>query len=85
MELEPTERYIRDYERLPEQLCMQIAKKLELLVANMRHRSLRVKRIQGTTDLYEASVNMKYRVIFRLVPGAYRLLRIGTHEVFNEL
>lgn len=85
MELEPTERYIKDYERLPEQLRTQVVKKLELLVANMRHRSLRVKRIQGTADLYEASVNMKYRIIFRLTPGAYRLLRLGTHDVFDEL
>lgn len=36
----------------------QIRKKVEMLAENPFHPSLRTKRIQGTDDLFECSVNM---------------------------
>lgn len=37
---------------------------MELLAKNPSHSSLRTKRIQGTTDLFECSVNMDIRIIW---------------------
>ena len=85
MQLKTSERFQEEYCQLPAELQALVDRKLRYLAENLRHRSLRVKRVQGTAGLYEASVNMQYRIIFRLVPGAYRLLRIGTHDVFDEL
>ena len=42
----------------------QLKNKLELLAENPSHPSLRTKRIQGTTDLFECSVNMDIRIIW---------------------
>lgn len=85
MDLQISERFREEYHDLPPKLQALVSRKLRYPAESLRHRSLRVKRVQGTTDLYEASVNMRHRIIFRIVPGAYRLLRIGTHGVFNEL
>lgn len=42
----------------------RLKSKLELLAENPSHPSLRTKRIQGTTDLFECSVNMDIRIIW---------------------
>jgi mRNA-degrading endonuclease YafQ of YafQ-DinJ toxin-antitoxin module len=42
----------------------QLKNKLELLAQNPSHPSLRTKRIQDTTDLFECSVNMNIRIIW---------------------
>lgn len=85
MELETSERFRKEYQELSPALQALVDRKLRYLVENWRHRSLRVRRVQGTVDLFEASINMEYRVIFRVLPGGYRLLRLGRHDVFNEL
>ena len=42
----------------------QLKNKLELLAENPFHPSLRTKRIQGATDLFECSVNMDIRILW---------------------
>ncbi len=49
------------------------------------HPSLRAKRIQGTTDIWEASVTMKYRLTFQLYRATLYLRVVGDHdEVFKN-
>jgi mRNA-degrading endonuclease RelE of RelBE toxin-antitoxin system len=83
VELEPTERFIKDYERLPAWLRKQVGKKLELLVADIGHRSLRVKPLHGNPGIYEGSITMKYRFLFTIKSDAYVLLRVGTHDILD--
>ena len=84
MDVEPTERFLKDYEKLPESLQDLVGRKLELLVANIRHRSLRVKPVRSQPGVYEGSINMKYRFLFTIEPHAYVLLRVGTHAILDE-
>ena len=56
--------------------------KLTLLSENPSHPSLRVKRIQGTDDLYECSVNMDIRIIWYYeVDTMIILLDVGHHDI----
>ncbi|MBU0608585.1 MAG: type II toxin-antitoxin system RelE/ParE family toxin [Armatimonadetes bacterium] len=85
MKLVWTEPFLDDFRALPERLQRRVLAKLELLAANLLHPSLRVKRVQGRVGLYEASVNMQYRLIFRLGDDTLVLHRLGTHKVFSEI
>lgn len=51
--------------------------KLELMEQNAKHPSLRTKKIQGTDDIYEASINMSYRVTWQYYKDGILLRNIG--------
>lgn len=78
-------RFDRAYKKLPEQVRDQFRKKLRLLVeSHFAHPSLRVKRIQGTTDIWEASIDMNHRFTFQKIEGGILLRVIGPHEVLDN-
>lgn len=59
--------------------------KLLLLAENPLHPSLRVKRIQGSAGLFECSVNMDIRIIWRLEGNVLTLLLdIGHHDILKK-
>jgi mRNA interferase RelE/StbE len=62
-----TPRFQKHFKGLTAQEKKQLKNKLELLAQNPFHPSLRTKRIQGTTDLFECSVNMDIRIILHLL------------------
>lgn len=59
--------------------------KLELLTENPSHPSLRTKRIQGTIDLFECSVNMDIRIIWYYEDDRMIILvDIGHHDILKQ-
>jgi mRNA-degrading endonuclease YafQ of YafQ-DinJ toxin-antitoxin module len=81
--------YLRDYQHLPQRLQKQTDRKLALLLQNPFHPSLRTKKVKGEVlglrDVYEGSISMNYRFLFRVTPKAYELLRVGTHtQIFGR-
>ncbi|BCJ87803.1 cytotoxin [Effusibacillus dendaii] len=58
---------------------------LELMGRDFRHPSLRVKRIQGTEALWEASASMDLRIVFEMTEDAIYLYRCGQHDILNRL
>lgn len=82
MELVFTRPFIRDYKKLPSNIQENVDRKLSFLLQNMRHPSLRVKKVRGYEDVWEGSITMNYRFFFRRSKDKYVLLRVGTH---NEL
>jgi mRNA-degrading endonuclease RelE of RelBE toxin-antitoxin system len=74
----------KQYRSLPQEIQAAFGGKLELLLKNMQHPSLRVKRIQGTQDRWEGSITMKYRFTFDM-SGNHMIFRaIGTHDILNR-
>ena len=82
MELVFTKPFIKDYQKLPKNIQGNLDRKLSFLLQNMRHPSLRVKKVRGYNDVWEGSITMNYRFFFRQAEDKYVLLRVGTH---NEL
>ena len=80
MKLEPTPRFEEDYLSLPLHIQTQVDQKLRLLRENIRHPSLRVKKIRRHKNLWEASVTMKYRISFEITEDAYVLRTVGIHD-----
>jgi len=86
MRLRPTERFADEYEQLPERLQRQADKALDLLLKNLRHPSLRAKKMGGERDpegrdIWEARVSRGYRFTFAIEGNTHILYRIGPHDI----
>ena len=80
-----TDRFQKHFRTLTEQEKKQLRQKLELLVENPLHPSLRTKRIQGTADLFEFSVNMSIRVIWFYENNRMIILvDVGHHDILKK-
>lgn len=81
MKLQPTERFRKDYERLPRPLQRRMNKALRFLLQNPRHPSLQIKKIKGYENRWEGRVTLHYRFTFTIEVDTYILLRVGTHDL----
>jgi len=73
----------KEYSNLPREIQKTFDQKLQLLLQNMSHPSLRVKRIQGTKNRLEGSVAMKYRFTFEFLENGLIFRAIGTHDILG--
>lgn len=79
-----TERFKKDFGHLPSNIQTRTAKALELFVANQRHPSLHVKKMEGAPDIWELRVSDNYRITFQFVQEGVLLRRIGTHDLLRH-
>ena len=84
MKLIRTDRFRDDYRSLPAQIRKQTDRKLWYLAQDLRHPSLRVKRVRKYRDIYEGRINLQYRFLFQITTDAYILLRLGKHDVLEQ-
>jgi len=54
--------------------------KLELMVQNLKHPSLRTKKIKGSSDIYEASITTGCRMTWQYYNDGILLRNIGEHD-----
>ncbi|GAB1476800.1 type II toxin-antitoxin system mRNA interferase toxin, RelE/StbE family [Bacillota bacterium] len=80
-----TQRFQKHFNILTEQEKKQLRKKLELLKQNPTHPSLRTKRIQGTANLFECSVNMSIRIIWYYECDTMIIIvDVGHHDILKQ-
>lgn len=84
MRLLATERFLQDYADLPPDIRSRTDRKLRYLARDLSHPSLRVKRVRGRDGIYEGSINMDYRFLFRIEESSYVLERIGRHDILEK-
>ncbi len=78
-------RFDRTYRKLHKKVKQQFKQKMKLLVSsNFTHPSLRIKKIKGTKNIWEASIDMSYRFSFEKIEDGIRLRVIGKHDVFDK-
>ena len=80
MEFKTTRAFEREYTDLPEGIKKRANKQFSFLLENPHHPSLRLKKLKGTENLWEARVTRGYRFTFQVVGETYILRRIGKHE-----
>lgn len=75
---------LENYQKLPPGVQKGVDKAIRLLASREGgspfHPSLRTRRIKGTTDIWEASVTMKYRLTFQVHEGTLYLRVVGDHD-----
>jgi len=74
MRLILTERFRRAYRSLSSQDRKRVQKALRLMAEDLRYPGLRVKRVQGTTKIWEARAGRSIRLTFE-VEGTDLILR----------
>jgi hypothetical protein len=85
MKIVRSPRFDRAYRKLPEEVRDQFRRKLRLLAeSRFTHPSLRVKRIQGTAAIWEASIDMNHRFTFQKINGGILLRVIGPQAVLDN-
>jgi mRNA-degrading endonuclease RelE of RelBE toxin-antitoxin system len=84
MQLIETPHFKRDYKKLPPQIQKRTDEKLKLLVQNISHPSLRIKKVQKYKGVFEGSITKDYRFLFQITTEGYILLRIGTHDILEK-
>jgi mRNA-degrading endonuclease RelE of RelBE toxin-antitoxin system len=80
MRISRTGSFKEDFSQLPVPIQKLFEKKLKLFMDNIRHPSLRVKKLQGFENRWEASINMFYRFTFEIHKDHYLFRRIGPHD-----
>ena len=80
-EIELTETFKKLYDSLPGPIQKKVKNALRLLAENPRHPSLRSKPIEGAPGIYEASVDIQYRMTYeRLLGDVLRLRVVGKQD-----
>ena len=80
-----SDRFKKSYKKLTVREQNLVQDKVMILSENPMHPSLRVKRIKGTADLFECSINMDIRVIWYYEGDEIiLLLDVGHHDILNK-
>ena len=80
MPIQFTERFVKQYERLPGTIQRKVDKALRLLDADFRHPGLRSHPLEGAGEIFEAYVDAKYRMTFERHGNAFLMRNVGEHD-----
>jgi addiction module RelE/StbE family toxin len=76
-----TRRFLKSFAHLPPLIQAKIKKQIALLAENPRHPSLQTKPIQGAPGIYEARVDVDYRLTYEWDAEDTLVLRVvGKHD-----
>jgi len=78
--IERTARFRRAFKKLPAADRDRVIQALRRFTAEPAHPSLRVKRIQGTAELWETRATQELRFTFVRVEGGISLSNVGRHD-----
>ena len=80
MALEFTERFIRQYTRLPKTIQKKVDKALMLLDADFRHPGLRSHPVESAPGINEAYVDHRYRMTFERTGDVFIMRNVDNHD-----
>ncbi len=76
-----TRRFLKSFARLPAAVQEKVKKQIALLADNPRHPSLQTKPIQGAPGVYEARVDIEYRMTYERDANDTLVMRVvGRHD-----
>ena len=75
-----SDRFVAHYRRLEKTMQNKVKAKLKLMSENPMHPSLRTKRVQGTQNIFEASINAGIRMTWQYIENGILLRNIGKHD-----
>ncbi len=84
MDLVRSERFKKDFKRLDRTMQDRVLAALEKLVANPRHPSLHVKKMEGTHDIRELRVSDNHRITYQHGKDSIILRRVGAHDIIGR-
>lgn len=80
MEIIFTEQFEQAYEKLTSVEKRNVRKALTLLGGNPKHPSLRVKKMEGRKDIWEARSSKRLRMTFEMAGEIIVMRSVGEHD-----
>ena len=80
MEIIFTDRFEEAYEKLTTAGRQSVRKALTLLADNPEYPGLRVKKLQGTQQIWEARASRRLRMTFQMAGQTITMRNVGEHE-----
>jgi len=80
MRLRVTKRFKRSYRSLPQDDQKRVQKALRQMAEDLRYPALRVKRIQGTSKIWEARASRFLQITFDVEGEDLILRNVGPHD-----
>ncbi len=84
MKIEFSHKFRKEFKKLPKNIQKIWRNKLDLFVQDLRHPSLRIKKLQGTENIWELSINMQFRATFEYISEGILFRRIGDHDILES-
>ena len=79
-------RFKKSFSKLEDLEKKVFYRKLSIFIENHKHPSLRTKKIKGSENLFESSINMSIRVIWTYQDeNLILMLDIGHHDILKRL
>ena len=73
----------KEFKKLPKEIRELAYHKIELLLDNPKHSSLRLKKMIGTKNIWEISITMNYRITLEIEKDYILLRKIGPHDILR--
>jgi mRNA-degrading endonuclease YafQ of YafQ-DinJ toxin-antitoxin module len=83
LKIERTNKFKREFKKLPEPVKKEFEKQLKRLLEKPNppfHPSLRIKKVQGTDGIFEATIIMGVRMTWQFTKNGILLRNIGEHD-----
>ena len=80
MPIQLTNRFVRQYGQLPEATQHKVDKALRLLDADFRYPGLRSHPIESAPGVFEAYVDVKYRMTFERHSDTFVMRNVDNHD-----
>jgi mRNA-degrading endonuclease RelE of RelBE toxin-antitoxin system len=80
MPIELTERFVRQYRKLPRTIQQKVDKALALLNADFRHPGRCSHPVENTPGIFEAYVDRKYRMTFERRSDTFIMRNVDNHD-----
>ena len=80
MKIRAYKRFKRTYRALPKNIQKKANKQLLLFSENMHHPSLHTKKIKGREGIWEARIDLSYRLTFEIIGETIFLRVAGNHD-----
>ena len=81
MRLTRTDPFKSSYKKLPKFIQKKTDRILMLLGTDLRHPSIRAKKIQGAGDIWEGRIDKSHRFTFEIQDDEIVLRSIGHHDI----
>ncbi len=70
----------QDFVSLPHPIKKEVIKQLRFLAIDLRHPSLRARKLSSENDRWEARVDYHYRFTFQIANNTITIRKIGPHD-----
>ena len=81
MKIKAYKRFKKCYQELPKKIQEKADKQIKLLTKNIKHPSLHTKKVKGCSGIWEARVDIHYRMTFEIIGDTIFLRVIGNHDM----